>query len=168
MISTLQYFWNRNQQAGQTLTADLGVDIFASQPREAMNHPAWILSHLNAYYPAILGVIRGETFADPKEAEFGMKSRPLPDPSIYASPESLREAFARGHREVDEALQAEGESALQRPVTLARWQDAMPDTAAVLMNLLVWHETYHLGQLSAWRRAMGLPAAEFLPLPPRP
>lgn len=168
MIDTMLMYWNRNARAGLALTQGLNRDEFADQPAEGMNHPAWVLSHLNAYTPAILGVLRGEVFDDPRDAAFGMLSSPLPDASVYDEPEALRSAFAAGHEDVAVALREQGDAALLRPVTLARWRDASPDTAAVLMNLLVWHETYHLGQLSAWRRVRGLASVDFLSLPKQP
>jgi len=39
---------------------------------------------------------------------------------------------------------------------LDHWAEEVGITARVLQYLMVFHEAEHLGQLAAWRRAMGL------------
>jgi hypothetical protein len=41
---------------------------------------------------------------------------------------------------------------------LPRWKEIMPTVGIALPYLLLVHENQHLGQLSAWRRVLGLPA----------
>lgn len=161
-------FWERNATYGLRLTEGLSAAEFVAQPAESVNHPAWVLSHLCAYHRVLLPMIRGEPFDDPADAPFGMRSQPEPDAALYAPPDELRQAYSHGHVAVASALREIGEAVLERPVPLERWRNTLPTMPAVLMNLLVWHETVHLGQLSAWRRVLGLPPVPFMPLPTQP
>lgn len=165
LIETILHFWERNRGYGLKLTEGLSVDQFVAQPAESVNHPAWVLSHLNTYHAVIEPIIRGEAIDDPADAEFGMRSKPDPDAIRYASPDELRRAFDEGHTKIARALREAGPAVFDRPVPLDRWRNWLPTMDAVLMNLMVWHETLHMGQLSAWRRVQGLPPVSFLPIP---
>ena len=47
-------------------------------------------------------------------------------------------------------------SVLMHKMPVERWQQKFPMVGSVLGYLLIHHEGYHLGQLSAWRRFRGL------------
>ena len=149
--------WDKNAEYAERLVADLTEAQMIHQPGEGMNHPAWILSHLNAYHPVLLAMLTGQTFEDPKGHPFGMQSKPESDASLYASKDQLLADFNKGHVEVREALNAAGES-LAGPMTLERWKGPFPTIGSALGYLMVFHESTHLGQLSAWRRVQGLPS----------
>jgi hypothetical protein len=121
-----------------------------------MNHPAWVLSHLNAYHPVIVALLQGKTFDDPKEHPFGMKSKPVVDAGAYPAKQALVEAFVRGHEAVVAALQEADPAVLDGEVMLERWRKYFPSVGVVLGYLTLLHEATHLGQLSAWRRVQGM------------
>jgi DinB superfamily len=155
-IKGLLFSWGKNLGYGQRLVADLTDEQMAVQPGPGMNHPAWILSHLNAYHPVIEHVIKGELFDDPVAHKFGMKSKPEADRSIYASKDELVADFVTGHERVEQALRAASDSVLDQAVVLERWQQFMPTAGIALPYLMLVHENTHFGQLSAWRRVQGL------------
>ena len=157
-IDGLLFAWNKNLIYGQKLVADLSEEQMAVQPASGMNHPAWVLSHLNAYHPVIEHVIRGELFDDPKDHPFGMKSKPEADRSVYASKDELVKAFVAGHENVAATLGSSTDAIFDRPVVLERWVQFMPTAGIALPYLMLVHENTHFGQLSAWRRVQGLPA----------
>ncbi len=159
MIDALWCTWDRNLEFARRLVADVPDERMAYQPAAGMNHPAWVLCHLSAYHPVILGVLRGQPFDDPKDHPFGMRSAPVPYRDAYPSKEALVRAFEGGHAEVVEAARTAPASRLAEPPPLERWRDAMPNNAALLVHLMVAHESTHLGQLSAWRRVQGMPPA---------
>ena len=146
-----------NGEYAAQLTADVAEDQKVRQPAEGMNHPAWLLSHLNVYHPVAAALLRGKTPADPMDHEFGMKSAPLPDPSAYKPLATLRDDFADGHAEVESALRSATLEDLSAPPPIERWRGRFGSVAEMMTYLLVRHESLHLGQLSAWRRAAGLP-----------
>jgi len=157
-IEGLLFSWGKNLVYGQNLVADLEDDQMAKQPGPGMNHPAWVLSHLNAYLPVIEHVIKGEPFDDPKDHAFGMKSKPMDKRSVYASKEELLAEFVSGHERVAEALKEAGDAVWAKPIVLERWVDVMPTAAIALPYLMLVHENTHFGQLSAWRRVQELPS----------
>ncbi len=158
IIDAMLDLWEKDREYGLALTAGLSDADFVDQPRPGMNHPAWVLSHLNLYHQPIVGIIRAQSFTDPKGHRFGNGSQPIPDPAAYKSPAELRSDFDAGHRAVEAALREEGVAALGREVVLERWKASMHNVPSVLLYLMTRHQGIHLGQLSAWRRVRGLPA----------
>ena len=162
LIDGLLFGWSKNLGYGQNLIADLSDDQMALQPGAengpGMNHPAWVFAHLNLYLPCLESLIKGETFDDPKDHEFGMQSSPQADRSIYPSKEQLLNDFVSGHEAVAAALRSGGDAVLDQAMTLERWQTPMPTVGQALPYLMLVHENTHFGQVSAWRRVQGLPA----------
>ena len=154
--------WQKNKDYGQRLVADLSEEQMAVQPNPAvelkMNHPAWVLSHLNAYLPVIVSIIKGESFEDPAQHRFGMKSKPEDDRSIYAPKNELVAAYVQGHDAVTDALTGATDAVFDQKIDLPRWQALLPNAGRALPYLMLMHENIHLGQLSAWRRVQGLPS----------
>ena len=68
--------------------------------------------------------------------------------------------FLAGHRAVLEALRAVDDEVLgrQNPGE-GRLRDMCPTIGAAVNFLMCAHTMVHLGQVSAWRRAVGLPPA---------
>lgn len=161
-INGLLYAWKKNLEYGPKLVADLSDEQLTAQPiadlSSPANHPAWIFSHLNVYLPIIEALIQGKKFDDPKEHRFGMLSRPESDRSLYSSKQELLTEFISGHERVVELLQKSDDSVLGHAVSLERWQPMMPFSGIALPYLMLNHENCHLGQLSAWRRVLGLPS----------
>ncbi len=162
IIDGLLFGWEKNLSYGKNLVADLSNDQMVVQPNPGsgpgMNHPAWVLSHLNAYHPVIVSIIKGELFDDPKGYPFGMQSKPEGDRSVYASKDQLVADFVAGHKQVAEALGSATDAVFDQPIALERWAQFMPKAGIALPYLMLVHENTHFGQLSAWRRVQGLPS----------
>jgi len=122
-----------------------------------LNHPAWVLSHLNVYTPICTAMLLGLAFEDPLEHRYGQKSDVSLDLSAYPPPAELAAAYALLHDRAERALAAADEHILMSPNPLERWRAVHPRILDMMVTLMVKHESGHLGQLSAWRRAMGLP-----------
>jgi len=157
IIDTLLHSWEKNLDYARRLVADVPDPQMVYQPASGMNHPAWVLCHLNAYHPVIVSLIRGEIFDDPKEHPFGMKSKPVADLGVYPSKDELVTAFEQGHHDVIAALGSAEPSVFGAEVSLPRWKQYLPTTGIALGYLMLLHESTHLGQLSAWRRVQGMP-----------
>ena len=154
--------WKKNEDYGIRLVADLADQQMILQPAPAgkapSNHPAWIFAHLNTYIPIVAALIQGQDFEDPKDARFGMQSKPESDLSIYPAKSELLATFVQGHQNVSRLLESAKPQVLEQPVMLERWKTRMPTVAAALIYLGMCHENLHLGQLSAWRRIQGMPS----------
>jgi hypothetical protein len=155
--------WDRNLDYARKLVADLSDEQMAAMPRldgaggPGANHPAWILSHLNVYHPVLVAMIEGRSFPDPREAPFGMLTKPQADRSLYKPKAELIGDFERGHAEVAAALRAADDAAFEATMPLERWQKPFPTVGSALGYIMLVHESTHLGQISTWRRVQGLP-----------
>lgn len=154
--------WRRDIAYALRLVGDLSDDQMIAQPvpGRAMNHPAWTLAHLNLYNEVIAKMLRRVSFDDPKEHLFGMKSSPQSDARIYPPRAMAIEAYRRSHDDAERALAECDPNLLAEDVPLARWRPLHPKVADMTLMLMAKHESLHLGQLSAWRRAMGLGRVE--------
>jgi uncharacterized damage-inducible protein DinB len=159
LTSAILITWRRNSAYALRLVADLTDEQFTAQPirGRALNHPAWVLSHLNVYAPICAAMLRGEAFEDPIEHRYGQNSEVSADPVAYRDRETLTAAYHGVHDDVEQALLAAPPEVFAAPTPLARWRTVHPTIGDMLVTLMVKHESGHLGQLSAWRRAMGLP-----------
>lgn len=158
-VDGIALIWDRQCAYAQSLVADLSPEEMLSQPVAGvtMNHPAWILSHLSAYHPVLELSLRGETPDDPVDHPYGMKSAPLADAGAYLPKDELVRSFTEGHDRVAAALRAAPQSRFDEPPPIARFHERMPTIAGMCTFLGVFHESVHIGQLSAWRRAGGRP-----------
>jgi hypothetical protein len=154
--------YRRNQDYGERLLYDLTDEHMTMQPHgereRPVNHPAWAFSHMNVYLPVIQCVIRGERFEDPMHHRFGMNSRPETEFGIYGTRLRILADWSRGHEAVCELLQHCDNTLFGRSVHLERWTTVMPTAGVCLPYLMLNHENMHLGQISAWRRVLGLPS----------
>lgn len=143
----------------QRLVADLDDAQMVAQPVPGviMNHPAWILSHTAAYAPVLAGILRAQVVEDPVHHRFGRGSQPTSDTSIYLPRVELIAHWLTVHDAAAEALGQCGPERLSEPTPMPRWRSRFPTIGRLAMQFLVKHPATHLGQLSAWRRAMGLP-----------
>jgi hypothetical protein len=142
------------------LVGGVADDQMTAQPAGlALNHPAWILGHLGLSCDYALSML-GQPGIGPKDwlALFGPGTQPQSDRSIYPTKEELLAVLERGHQAVLEALPGADPTALAKPhgIPIAFLKEACPTKGHVICHLLTTHEATHIGQLSAWRRAMGL------------
>jgi hypothetical protein len=151
--------WNRNGAYARRLVEGLTPDQFLAQPvpGRTLNHPAWILSHLNLYAPLAAAMLRRRPFDDPATHPFGPTSAPLPDPAAYLPPADLVAQYRALHDDARLALESADHAVFAEPTPLPRWRGLHPTVGDMIVTLMVKHESGHLGQLSAWRRALGLP-----------
>jgi uncharacterized damage-inducible protein DinB len=122
-----------------------------------LNHAAFVIGHL-AWVCDFGATLLGETAAiDPSWRDmFSMTVKPVADRSKYPAKAVLVKAFEDTHsRLVSVALAAKPETLQQLPPE--RFRSRFPSLAHVVLHMLTNHEAVHLGQLSAWRRACGLP-----------
>lgn len=150
----------------ERITRGVGADIFARKPKGVnTNHPAWVIGHLSVYPDRLLPMLGRADLAQPIEAPyealFDHKSECRDDPtgSIYPPMATLLDRSMRRHEVIIDLLLETPDEALERPNSFAM-QDRFPTVGHLTNFMLVGHPMLHLGQLSAWRRCMGLgPAA---------
>jgi uncharacterized damage-inducible protein DinB len=145
---------------GRQLVADIADEQFAEQPAQGCNHPAWILGHLAAVADSGLQMA-GQPLALPADWHqlFDPGTIPSPERPLYPSKADLVTAYEASHVRLTDALAAGPDPArLARPNPLRDLRPVLPTMGDLLAHNLTTHEATHLGQLSAWRRQLGLPS----------
>lgn len=141
----------------ERLVSDVDDAQFADQPVEAINHPAWLLGHITTYHDVIVALLAGQPFDNPWDAPCGKNSTPTSDRSVYASKDEIlrlhREGFERGAEAIRSAPAQAWTASFDHP----EWGKQFDAVAPAVVFLATTHQALHLGQLSGWRRAMGLP-----------
>ncbi len=160
MLQIAAPLFEQNLAYARRLVADLSDDQMTTQPVGTcvLNHAAFVIGHL-AWVCDFGVTLLGEGAAvDPKWRDiFSLTAKPVSDRSVYLSKAVPVKAFEDAHiRLVTLALAAKPELLQQAPPE--RFRNRFPMLAHLMLHMLTNHEAVHLGQLSAWRRACGLPA----------
>ena len=130
------------------------------------NHAGFVLGHLGMYPAKVLerlGLSAGATacpatYADLFEA--GAECRDDPEGSIYPVLEVLTRRFFDGYAAALRAVGEADDALLLSPNPAeGRSRELFPTIGAMLGFYVGGHVMSHLGQFSAWRRCLGLPAA---------
>jgi hypothetical protein len=126
------------------------------------NHPAFTLGHL------VMGAARTRTMLGGEmdvpagwDAMFdreGPADRRLPYVGQYPTREELIGELGRQTKLLKSALESATEAQLADGVVW-RYSDRLPSTRDAAGFMTMTHAAIHLGQMAAWRRAMGLKAA---------
>jgi hypothetical protein len=139
------------------LVADIADERMAEQPSPGVNHPAWILGHLA--YSADYGVtlLGGEkTLPAEWTTLFGPGSKVSSSRSDYAPKEELARAVEQGFKRLLEYLAGATPDHWAKPTANPRMRVGLPTVKEGIAFLLTGHLGVHLGQLSMWRRLIGL------------
>ncbi len=141
----------------QRQAAEIEESKLNHQPFPGANTPLWILGHL-AVCTDYAARVLGGSLECPKDwhRSFGMKSKPADLKPPYPAKADLLQSLASGHERVTALALKADPAALAAPHGV----DVLANTpiktlADALAHLMTTHELLHLGQLSAWRRAMG-------------
>lgn len=142
------------------LVDDVADASFTTQPMAGVPHPAWVVGHLAIAADAVLGCL-GEKPVCPQEwwRNFGPGSVVQPDRAAYPSKAELVDAVDRGFGGVVEAAGRAAPELLAKPQNLKFYREECPTVGDLVAHLMTTHAFLHLGQLSVWRRMMGLPSA---------
>ncbi len=158
-VESIVFAWDNQLNYALALLEDLSDQQMVLRPEGKMNHPAWILGHVSIYHPIVVDLLAGRSFVDAKDDRlYGFAGQgPVDDLGVYGTKQSIVQRFADGHEQVAQALLAAKLADFQRPPSLERWAKSYPTVEFMLPDLLLHHESLHIGQLSIWRRAAGLP-----------
>ncbi len=128
------------------------------------NHGAFVYGHLSLYAPRILEALGQDAPAIPAgfETSFSKDATCVDDidGTIYPRMEDITTFFFAGYRPVVQALQTADDSVFQQPNPLGGRMTELFPTVGSMHNFYVGgHVMIHMGQVSAWRRMLGLGAA---------
>lgn len=137
------------------ILADIDDASMCQQP-SGLNHPAWLLVHLStaADYAAIL--LGGSGVCPDNWNSLGDTKKPLSTTrSDYPSKEELMSTFERAFRNAADLYENLSSEDLNMPQKLGFFEAELPTVGDMATFLILGHTNLHLGQLSAWRRAIG-------------
>lgn len=135
-------------------------DRATSQLAGAYNHKLWTLGHLADSNQWFAWLIDGQPMTLPAEWNrlFGMGSTPQDDAAIYPPIADVRAAFEASVDRLCAAIEAHTDAELGGPPA--------GDGAGFVHDKLdsafkaVWHYGWHLGQVAALRKGLGVPALQ--------
>lgn len=148
-----------NLQYCQNLAREIPDEKLSDPIAPGMNPPRWILGHLAIATDFAAGCL-GLPKACPVEwhREFGPGSTPDESPPTRLLKSDLLNAITAGHDRVAAAAPLADPAAMAKPHGAAILKDTPINTVGELLaHLMTSHFATHLGQLSVWRRAKGLP-----------
>lgn len=142
----------------ERLMDDVTNDELSKHPLPGMNPPRWILGHLAVSTDYGLRMLGQEPVVEPEwHKGFGPGSNNDDAGDLRPTKDELLTALRAGHDRVLAALDNADETALSQPhgITFASLDRGFPTRGDLLAFLMGGHEAFHIGQLSAWRRASG-------------
>jgi uncharacterized damage-inducible protein DinB len=152
--------WSLENARKQTLNLveDLREDQICLQTAARENHPAWILGHLILGDTYLLSMLKIQELSDDFSdllSKYGPNSKPTFEIENYDSKAFLDERLQQtGKRRIDAIRQMTNLDQPTPDETLAKTQP----TIGHHLQMLVFHEGHHCGQLASWRKAQGLSA----------
>lgn len=129
------------------------------------NHPAFVIGHLSIYPSRVVTDLGGDATAiapsSHYETLFSASATCVDDPdgTVYPSMEELTEKFYTAHQAAIESLRASDDSLFVAENPLERMRGKFATVGSIHAFYMGGHVMMHLGQFSAWRRAMGMAPA---------
>ncbi|TWU35253.1 hypothetical protein Q31b_53490 [Novipirellula aureliae] len=151
----------------ERLTTDVSPEQFARFARIGdtvieSNHAAFNYGHLSLYACRIIETVGGDPTPYLPSAEFTkVFSRDTncvddADGTIYPPMDAIVEALVTGYKAVAQALAEAEDDLFRSPNVNEAMRERFPTNGAMLGFYVGGHFMMHMGQTSAWRRAMGL------------
>lgn len=162
-VRTARYFLDTLRVTigyGEMLVRDIPAEQFAHMPHPKMNHPAFCLGHLTTYPNRMLDLIGRDDLAIelPGYSElFDAGAECVEQDGRYPDKDALIDAYLERHNVVLDALAETPDDvfAAENPAE-GRLREMFPTVGTAVNFLANNHHMMHLGQISGWRRAMGM------------
>lgn len=157
MLQHIVFTYGFNLNMAKRLVGDLEAGQMCQQPHGVVNHPAWSLGHLASASVSLLKTL-GHDASLPKAWGDVFKTGGIPstDPSVFPSKDELLATLESLHGRVAAAVTAADAATLAAPHPNEGMRKYFPTVGDMVVFMMTSHEMDHLGQLAAWRRAMGL------------
>ena len=151
----------------ERLLKDISSDQFARFAKIGdttiqSNHPAFIFGHLSLYACRVIeGVGNDATQYRPSvefDTVFSKDAQCVDDPdgTIYPTMEAVTKAYFDGYNAVVESLNGAPDEVFREENPNEAMRGKFATKGAMFGFYVGGHVMLHIGQLSAWRRAMGL------------
>ena len=167
---SLYLAWALDRARAHTLAlvADVPPQAMQQQTAPGERHPAWLLGHLLLADCYLLYLLEVQPLPEDFSAlieRHGPSSAPTAEATYHSKDELVARLTATNAARVAHVA-AMSAADLAQALPDAFLATAQPTIGHHLQSL-VFHEGYHSGQLSAWRKAHGFPPAHWTLGPPR-
>lgn len=160
MMKNILHTYGLNLWYAEALVKDVTPEQLCQQPHGLVNHPAWNLGHLVLSAHQLCQLLGVESSIPAGwDEKFKAGTPPTSDAKAYPSKDALLEQHRTFHTRVSEALPRVTQAKLDEPHPVEEMRQYFPTVGAQAIFMVTGHEMDHLGQMAAWRRAMGLPPA---------
>lgn len=168
MSEYLAWALDRAREHTLALVADVPPEAMQLQVAPDERHPAWLLGHLLLADTYLLSLLTVQPLTDefPLLLErYGPSSAPTAQ-ARYDAKHELIDRLNRANAVRVARVHAMTDRDLARPLDDALLAQVQPAMGHHLQGL-VFHEGYHSGQLSSWRKTHGFAAVRWTLGPPR-
>lgn len=158
----------------EMMFADIKPELFARKPhfhdagKEIVvecNHPAFVFGHLALYPARLAGFLKLDASAYAPPANWpdlfkaGAPCNDDPEGAIYPAKDVITAAFLKGYNAIMEQLAKADDSIMLQPHPDENIRAKFfPTLGTAVVFTLNSHVTFHIGQISTWRRCFGLPS----------
>ncbi len=138
--------------------ADVAAAEMVAQPKGIVNHPAWVIGHLTLSCELLGEVIGLPAWLPEGWAErFGSGSVPVADVGVYETKEKALAILRDAQVRITQAVERLEATQLDAPFPQGSLRDVFPTVRHALTHVMLAHTAHHIGQITVWRRVMGLP-----------
>lgn len=142
------------------LVTDIDATKFADRCGTTINHPAFVLGHLSYYIGFCMQMLGGDIeLTEEEKALYEHGAECQDDASLYPSKDEAIATFNDRVNTVADFIDSCDDSVLSASAKDTFFADKFPTLGGVAAFMLIGHPTFHLGQISAWRRVAGMGAA---------
>lgn len=144
----------------ERLLADIPADRFAHMPVPKLNHPAFNIGHLSLYPNRLFTMLGRADLVIEKPgypALFQAGVECVEQDGRFPSKDELVAYYLERYRAMLALLPEVTDDMLSRDNPIeGRLREMFPTIGAAMCFMLNNHQMMHLGQISAWRRVMGM------------
>jgi hypothetical protein len=156
---------------GEAMLKGVTAEMFARMPVVNgrvidCNHPAWVYGHLSLYSSRLCDVAGIEMGPCAKPAGWdelfknGTECKDDPQGIIYPKMEALTSHFLNGYKHLLARLPEVSDDVFDKPNPAGgRMSELLPTIGGLAIFIVGSHPMSHLGQISTWRRCVGLGSA---------
>lgn len=139
--------------------ADVNDKDIVAQPNGMVNHPAWTIGHITAATHLLARTIGVPKWLPTEWVQhYRTGSTPVADAGLYDSKNELLSKLREAQTKITQAIEQMNDSQLDELFPAEAYRDVFPTIRHALTQVLIGHTAFHIGQISLWRKAMGLPA----------
>ena len=144
-----------NMRYAEANLTDIPEEKFTALPTGLVNHPAWIVGHIVLAAERTIQILGGQA-ACTDECAALFQVPPAADAGPFPAKDELMAALTDCYGRLEKAFEAASDEQLAQPLPDDAMREVFPTVGDMAIGVLTLHPALHLGQLAAWRTAMGM------------